>query len=639
MPNREHEESAMRAEALLGTIPGGLAAVHGLLDDRGEGLESLANPFGLEAIIRTHGRPPMLIRNNSVVWEPVPLMPDLTEAHVRRVDAFIPSVGRVEFINYDMRWGGTGFVVEMGAGGVRRVVTNRHVAKLVAKRAASGEGVFMRSSIGARYGAKLDMREEMDSPKDDAFELPVTKIVYLADDMEADVALLEITVKPGVTPDPLPLADLAVKDQEMVATIGYPAFDSRNDVNAMRDYFKDLYDVKRFAPGLAMVGGSGEVLSHDCTTLGGNSGSCLISLVQQKVVGLHFSGEAGKSNAAVSVPTLKALLAGKIIGMGAPRAPATPGAEGTGKDEERADGEHTAADLKDRGGYVPTFLGDGLEAPWPSFDKSIADDLARPSDATPERPYELRYTHFGVLFSKARRSPRVTAVNIDGEHTVRVKRTEAGSDKWYRDLRIARELQLGSRDFGKEIDRGHMVRREDPNWGPDAMQANFDTFHYTNAALQHSLLNQGKTLWQGLENYILDNARAIGFRACVFTGPVFRDDDERTDKDSAPVPLEFWKIVAMAKEGGGLHATAYLLSQGDLIRDLIERKNRVEAVEGFQLGAYRTFQIAVAHIEEATGLQFPKLRSADALGREVGQEAVQAGTAYRPLETLEDIIL
>jgi endonuclease G len=36
---------------------------------------------------------------------------------------------------------------------------------------------------------------------------------------------------------------------------------------------------------------------------------------------------------------------------------------------------------------------------------------------------------------------------------------------------------------------------------------NFLERHYTNAAPQHSLLNQGKQLWQGLKNYILNSAR------------------------------------------------------------------------------------------------------------------------------------
>ena len=44
---------------------------------------------------------------------------------------------------------------------------------------------------------------------------------------------------------------------------------------------------------------------------------------------------------------------------------------------------------------------------------------------------------------------------------------------------------------------------------PRAKLANDDTFHYTNSALQHSRMNQGKELWQGLENYILFSVRDL----------------------------------------------------------------------------------------------------------------------------------
>ncbi|MBZ9922572.1 DNA/RNA non-specific endonuclease, partial [Mesorhizobium sp. BR1-1-7] len=352
-----------------------------------------------------------------------------------------------------MRWGGTGFVVAEAPGGRRKVVTNRHVAKLVARRARDGSGVFLRSPIGARYSANLDLREEVDSAPGNAFTLPVVTILYMADDTEADVALLEIEVREGLAPDPVPLAPRRGRDGELVGTIGYPAFDDRNDLSQMRQYFNDLYDVKRFAPGLIMTGGEGTVLSHDCTTLGGNSGSCLVSLEQQAVVGLHFSGEFGIQNAAVSSETLKDLLSSSRPTIGG-LALAEPA-------EERADGVHSANDMSNRSGYQPNFLGDGTEVPWPEFGEEIAADVAQPSDATEERKYELRYTHFGVLYSKHRRSPRVTAVNIDGENSRRIKR---GDDQWFFDLRIDRDLQLGQGAYrDPEIDRGHMVRREDPN--------------------------------------------------------------------------------------------------------------------------------------------------------------------------------
>lgn len=643
MGEASKEESRSRIGGLLNQMPDALAEVSRAIDEgriepgrfnldpgfAGGGLESLdhrvSNPVGVEAIIRRVGRPPMLIRNDRVEFQPVPLFAGLTEDHVRGVEGFISSVGRVEFLNHFMRWGGTGFVVDEAPGNRRRVVTNRHVAAKVARRSRSGEGIFQRSPIGPRYGAKLDMREEVDSLADGRFELPVVRVVYLADLTEADVALLEIETTEALAPAPLPLADKPGRDGELVATVGYPAYDDRNGLAEMRDYFGDLFEVKRFAPGLIMR--SGVILSHDCTTLGGNSGSCLISLEQKGVVGLHFSGEFGIENAAVGVDTLKRLMSGSLVAV-----PKMPGAAVEGL----ADRDHHPEDLEDRDGYDPSFLGEDLQVPWPDFGDDVADDLARPSDATGDRPHELRYTHFGILYSASRRAPRATAVNIDGEDTVRIKR---GRDRWFFDLRIPREIQLGQDDFGDpQIDRGHLVRREDPNWGEDAQQANDDTFHYTNASLQHSDLNQGAALWQGLENYILGSARTEGFRACVFTGPVFGDEDPELSEGGPQVPQEFWKVVAMPAAEGGLHATGYLLSQGDLIRELLE--GRTESAEGFVLGPYRTFQIAIAHIEQATGLDFGALKDADPLDPRSMEEAVGSGLpVYRPLHALEDVIL
>jgi len=189
-----------------------------------------------------------------------------------------------------------------------------------------------------------------------------------------------------------------------------------------------------------------------------------------------------------------------------------------------------------------------------------------------------------------------------------------------------------------------MVRREDPNWDDDdaggtvAARANDDTFHYTNAAPQHSLMNQGKQLWQGLENYVLDSARTHGLRACVFTGPVARDDDPEITP-GVLAPREFWKMVAMQDaDGPVLHATAYLLSQGDLIRDLLEKRRRTEAVEGFELGAYRTFQIAIRDLADATGYDFGAYLAADPLG--TATEAAEDGEPqYLPLESEADVVL
>ena len=188
--------------------------------------------------------------------------------------------------------------------------------------------------------------------------------------------------------------------------------------------------------------------------------------------------------------------------------------------------------------------------------------------------------------------------------------------------------------------------RQDPNWDPSAARgarselaerANVDTFHYTNAAPQHSEMNQGKELWLGLEDYILESARTSGFKACVFTGPVNRDDD-REIKPGVLVPREFWKLVVMVNaERKSLHATAYLLSQGDLIRDLLEKRDRTEANEGFVFGPYRTFQIAVSDLADATGYDLSAYVDADPLAAaERAREATDV-PLFIPLERREDI--
>src|SRR5262249_1371310 len=406
----------------------------------------------------------------------------------------------------------------------------------------------------------------------------------------------------------------------------------RNDVAAMHRYFADLYDVKRFAPGLIIKTAAESVLSHDCTSLGGNSGSVLISLEQNKAIGLHFAGTYGVANSAVGVTTIKQLIAGSLVTVGR-----VAGVEGV---EAVSDGTHTREELAGRSGFDPDFLGEGFHTPWPKLPANIERTLATPSDALDDRPHELRYTHFGVKFSTTFKLPVITAVNIDGEDSVRIKR---GRDPGVFDGALERKFQHGQKAFkDAEIDRGHMVRREDPNWGDEAETADLDTFHYVNAAPQHSRLNQGKQLWQGLENFILDSARTHGFRASVFTAPVFSDDDPVLEEENVRVPLEFWKVVVMVDQAQDkLHATAYLLSQGQMIGKLLEDRDGSEAVEGFVLGPYRTFQISLKDLEQATKYDFGALKNVDPLARtRGGREAADANVpVVVPIESAADMVL
>jgi endonuclease G len=620
--------SGDRALALLRTPPGGL--------------ESAGMPASqLEAIVRLVGRPPLVVQGDEVLGKQTlgGDFPPGTDQRIRAVEPLLTGIGRIEFVNHDLAWGGTGWIVA-GTGRTRHVLTNRHVAQFVARRTFRGDGVYLFSPGNVRYGARIDFGEEADQAADPARLFRIEAFSYLADDAAADVAIGRVTVADDAAflPATLELSDADGEDGELVAVVGYPASDPfRNDPTAMERYFRGLYDVKRFSPGFLKAGGDDTVLGHDCTTLGGNSGSPVISLDRGgKVVGLHFAGAFGEGNSAVRAATLRGLLdglAGDVHPGAVPPAATVPPPE----PEARRD----PAAFANRPGYDPDFL-QVAPVPLPLVPGDYA--LAAPSDATPGRPQELRYRNFGILFSGALRMPAVAALNIDGGRMIPQKR---GSDSWAADPRLPAGLQLDAAAYADSlIDRGHMVRRAATNWGDttaEAQEADADTFHYAVACPQHLDMNRGSTQWLGLEDYILHNARTLGFRCTVLAGPVRSDDDPELGSTGVPLPMEFWKIVAMPAEVPGedgivrLHATAYVLSQGRMIREMMAARGRTEAVEGFAFGAWRTFQVRVRDVEARTGIDFGPLREADPLERAAHAEAAASGAI--PIDRLEAIIL
>lgn len=597
-------------------------------------LESLGeSPVRLEAIVDLIRRPPLIVENGKVTGkDTVAAFFDGTiSGRIAAVEKFIPSVGRIEFVNHARGWGGTGWVIER-AGGSLRIVTNRHVARIVAQRTFRGDAVYAFGPGNVRYGANIDFGEEANGAPDPGKVFAIRRFTYLADDISADVAIGEIDRPEGMEHiAPLTLADTDGEDGETVATVGYPAYDTRNAHVHMERYFKGLYDVKRFAPGVLI--GTGDILSHDCTTLGGNSGSPLLSLDRAGVVGLHFAGAYRKTNSAVRVSTLKAILAGAAPSQAVI-------AHASGDAGEAADRAHDAAHFEGRQGYDPDFLR-VARVPLPVVPAALG--LAAPSDATPDRPHELRYQHFGVLFSAVNKGPAVTAFNLDGTRFRPIKRHNS---TWFHDLRIARDIQLGRADYGHaDIDRGHMVRRHATNWGTEAeaKRANLDSYHYTNASPQHRALNRSHAQWLGLEDYVLGSARTHGFRANVFTGPVYTADDRELGASGAPLPAHFWKVLSMLAEDADevirLHATAYLLSQGQLIQSLLQDEGLTEATEGFAFGRYKTFQIRIRDLETMTGHDFGPLRDHDPLDRAARTEAAIAARPVIEIDLPERIVL
>ena len=254
----------------------------------------------------------------------------------------------------------------------------------------------------------------------------------------------------------------------------------------------------------------------------------------------------------------------------------------------------------DASGYDPAFLGEGFNVPLPALGNALIDDAAQTTDGKTV----LDYMHFSIAMSKSRRLAFYTAVNIDGNQLVDVKRS---NDRWYFDPRIDEAYQIGPEFYqSNDIDRGHLVRRRDPNWGVDAVKANEHTFHFTNCSPQHKNFNQ--KAWLDLEDYLLDNARGHSMKVSVFTGPVFRDDDVRYR--DAQIPDQFWKVAVMLKDDATLSATAYLQTQEELVGGNLE----------FVYGQFGTYQVPVAQIEALTGLDFGELREADPMA--AGQAAL-----------------
>jgi DNA/RNA endonuclease G (NUC1) len=540
-----------------------------------------------EAIILLTGRPALLIQDGS--WE----RPESKEIRTRLSAAeaalkrAIPKVGRVEILDFTLDYVGTGWMIDEDL-----LMTNRHVAEVFAEK--RGQVLSFRADPDGRlYRARVDFLREHD--RSGISQAAIKEIIHLEDpsDLRPDMALVRLDKDSGVLPPPIELDSAAIKFRDQIAVIGYPAEDPRNDAFAMRDIFKDVFNVKRLSPGMISgVRGDGKLLEHDCTTLGGNSGSLLVNLATGKACGLHFAGSYRESNYAVTAAWLKSRLAD--IGQHFIPVLEIPSADWV---ERR---RMPVPELTDRQGYNPKFLGeDGFEVRLPEIDEVFEEKIAPVKGRSDG---ELKYSHFSIRMRADRRLPFYTACNIDGASLFSFVR---GSDRWLLDPRLENpDHQVGESLYANNpLDRGHLVRRLDPVWGEtraEAKRAEEDTFFFTNCTPQHSRLNQ--RIWLSLEDYVLGNAATHDLKVTVFTGPVLRDSDR--EYRGVLLPEEFWKVVVIVNSfTNQLSATGYILSQADYIADL-----------EFVYGEFRTYQVPIRQIEQKVNLHFD-LSSYDPLGR------------------------
>lgn len=547
--------------------------------------------------------------------------------------AAIRAVGRIELQGHaDFAWVGTGWLV-----GPRILVTNRHVASTFASD--KHETFGFRSGIDA----SVDFLQEIG--RDDQLVFRCSEVLHIEAVGGPDLAFLLVEQVDGASlATPITLSARVPTRTPSVATIGYPAYDSRiPDADLMAKIYGRVYDKKRVAPG-AVTAVEDVRLLHDCTTLGGNSGSVVLDLLRGEAVGLHFSGSFLRTNYAVRADVVKRrlddVLAGRSRGgmrtehqRSAPQrlraraqAGATtltiplvvtvslgeavmgvPAAGGQGRSRalpsvrpDQAVAEAPIADYDDREGYRPEFLGAEARVALPVV---VRGDVL----GFDEGETELRYEHFSVVMSESRRMCRFSAVNIDGAQSK--KTTRVG---WRLDPRIPKDAQIMRECYGSapKFSRGHMTRREDPAWGTaaTARRGNSDSMHVTNTVPQMQSFNS--PIWLGLEDYALQHAREDDMRISVFTGPYLEENDPVMF--GVEIPRAFWKVIAFIHDDTGeLCATGYEMSQED---NLVEPE--------FIFGQYtsprlnQTTQVPIGVIESRCGIDLGGLAACDPMAVE-----------------------
>ncbi|MCU0409580.1 MAG: DNA/RNA non-specific endonuclease, partial [Bacteroidales bacterium] len=224
-------------------------------------------------------------------------------------------------------------------------------------------------------------------------------------------------------------------------------------------------------------------------------------------------------------------------------------------------------------GYKSTFLGSENRLKLPVLSKSQKTDLVRYEGDK----YILDYIHYSLVMSKKRRFAYYTAVNIDGSKWVDNDR----NGRWKKEQRIDENEQYDEDLYNAkayDFDRGHLVKREDPEWGDPqlALLAGENTFRYTNCVPQHRKLNQ--EIWEELENHILHKGAVNNkLKISVFSGPVLSENDgifvKRVENQEVRIPSLFWKVITWVKNDGKTYAVGFVQSQEKfLLEDGIIRK-------------------------------------------------------------------
>ncbi|MEP2030203.1 MAG: serine protease [Paracoccaceae bacterium] len=259
----------------------------------------------LEAVIETDGsRPSLLVQNNRVETDDLRLgdwngsVSDFTAEIERAARATARVVIAGDLSPNSVA--GTAWMIAPGL-----AVTAKHVV----------EGAFVRHGDDwvNRFNAPVTLNFDVEANAPATPGIKVSAVRWYSPDtigFRLDLANLDMAVLELETEGPAPLSLAANLEfppgEPMIHVIGHPkqplAFgNTTSDVfeQIRARVFGDTFGVKRWSPGILQIGpGSlpedinNHVMTHDASTLGGNSGSPVLDLVSfgDRAVGLHYGG-------------------------------------------------------------------------------------------------------------------------------------------------------------------------------------------------------------------------------------------------------------------------------------------------------------------------------------------------------------
>ncbi len=256
---------------------------------------------GLEKIIDYVQRPVLNVVNGAMSTPP----PEWAFLNDFRplIEGMLPSIGRIDVPGLTgVVYAGTGFFVGDGL-----LLTNRHVAEFFVDGVGQGPGFLaFRANTKAVFDPQYEVGDPDPGTGPDLYRVREAMLVH----PHWDAALIRVEPAGNAAlPAPLPLASQAPPFFGSgailnVVVVGYPYIDELSpDVPEQIRIYGNIFGRKRIAPGYLRANaaittryGRVTAVTHDATTLGGNSGSAVIELTTGKVVALHFGGVSRKAN-------------------------------------------------------------------------------------------------------------------------------------------------------------------------------------------------------------------------------------------------------------------------------------------------------------------------------------------------------